>query len=125
MQTQNNLIHVGRTSRGYVYLRKLGELEYRWFEEDNATDVVAPHAEEAIRLGFRKWDLRLIHCGFRYTLPERDEHGINALFYQMGASYESMNGVYFEEELGFNCIVHNPSDEARHLWNKLKSAGKL
>lgn len=125
--TRNKLIHVGRKGKKNLYLRQLGTLHFAWFEEDDTpAGVEAPHAEEAIRLAFKKWrGLHLLNCGFRYTLPERDEHGINALFHQMGASYESMNGVYFEEELGYNCIVQNASDEARELWRKLKEAGKL
>lgn len=98
---------------------------FAWFLDEAPTGVEAPHVEEAIRLAVKKWKLNLVNCGFRYMLPERDEHGINALFHQMGASYESMNGVYFEEELGYNCIVQNASDEARQLWRELKAAGKL
>ena len=66
-----------------------------------------------------------MHCGFRYTLPERDEHGLNALFNQMVASYSSSNGVYFEQELGHPCIVQNASIQARLLWKKLKQANRL
>lgn len=113
----------------YLYLRQLGDFHFAWFEDDEEpTEVEAPHAEEAIRLAVKKWKemgFNLLNCGFRYTLPERDEHGINALFHQMGASHESMNGVYFEEELGYNCFVQNASIEALDLYKKLKEMGKL
>lgn len=135
MQTQNKLIHIGlfHPPGGgirYTYLRKLADFHYMWFEgnEETESGLTAPHVEEAIRLAHRKWKMngfRLLHCGFRYALPERDEHGINALFCQMGASYDSMNGVYFEEELGYNCHVQNASEEALTLWRALKAKGKV
>lgn len=128
------LIHVGLIIPfSYLFLREKGKHEYAWFEvlangEEMETEVKAPHIEEAIRLAnrhFKEKSFRTLHCGFRYTLPERDEHGINALFHQMGASFESMTGVYFEEELGYNCIVQNASKEALDLWRKLKALGKI
>lgn len=129
MQTQNKLIHVGLIDgTRYVYLRKMGDLHYVWHEEEKASEISAPHVEEAIRLANRQWKkrgFRMLNCGFRYSLPERDEHGINALFCQMGASYDSMNGVYFEEELGYNCHVQNASEVALTLWRKLKANGKV
>ncbi len=129
MPTQNKLIHIGRIQKRYLFLRQTGKFQYAWFEADGKeAGVEAAHVEEALRLAVRQWKgmgFHFIHCGFRYMLPERDEHGINALFHQMGASYESMNGVYFEEELGYNCIVQNASDDARRLWSELKASGKL
>jgi len=93
--------------------------------EDNAgeqaTTVSGETVEEAMRLAARHWQkdsFTTVICGFRYTLPERDEHGINALFHQMVASYSSMNGVYYDEELGNNCFVQNASDEAIRLWKR-------
>lgn len=128
MPTLNKLIHIGRIGRRYLFLRQ-ADKHFAWFEADGQeTKVEAPHVEEALRLAVRQWkDLgfRFVNCGFRYMLPERDEHGINALFHQMGAAYESMNGVYFEEELGYNCTVQNASDEARRLWSSLKASGRL
>lgn len=126
------LIHVAciQTSNGFSYLllRKIEPNRYVWFKEDRPgqetiTSVEGSNSEEAIRLARQFWKqdfFRTLQCGFRYTLPERDEHGYNALFHQMGASYSSMNGVYFDEELGCNCIVHNASNEARNLWQKLQ-----
>lgn len=128
-----NLIHVGRIAASgeqgkYLYLRKINPHSYSWFEEsEKETSVNAFTIEEALRLANRTWKsayFRMVNCGFRYTLPERDEHGINALFYQMVASYTSFNGIYFDEEIGCNCFVQFASDEAKYLWKLLKANEK-
>ena len=115
-----------------TFLRKVDPHTFSWFiadittKNETPTAVSADNIEEAIRLGNRTWKIdnfRTLNCGFRYTLPERDEHGTNALFHQMVASYTSPNGVYYDQELGANCIVHNASIEARTLWNTLRSNG--
>lgn len=128
------LIHLGRIEGNnpipiYLLLRQIGTYHYAWFinnhdGNESETPVWGPTAEEAIRMAYKHWKIdnfRPVNCGFRYTLPERDEHGTNALFYQMVASYSSMNGMYFDEELGSHCIVHNASLEAREIWKKLIS----
>lgn len=132
----NKLIHVARTftEQGYRYLflRKLAHA-FAWFQEvdennERQTEIEAPTIEEALRLAVKKWKLdsfRYVICGFRYTLPERDEHGINALFHQMVASYSSSNGIYYDEELGNNCTVQNASQEAYHLWQRLRQQQRL
>jgi hypothetical protein len=132
MNKLNNLIHIGKkiSSHGrwqLVFLRKVSTHAYKWFEEEKEgsekdTQIEASSMEEAIRIAYINWpeeDFSLINCGFRYMLPERDEHGINALFYQMVSSYSSLTGVYFDEILGNNCFVQNASSEARVLWKKL------
>jgi len=111
-----------------LYLRRHEEYHYHWLEVNDQgieilTDVKASNVEEAIRLARRKWGLkgfRTLNCGFRYSLPERDEHGINALYHQMAASYAASNGIYFDEEVGHNCIVHNASLEARAMADLLE-----
>lgn len=137
METKNfKLIHVGKiqTSDGFehLYLRKKNDNEFRWYEfknqEEKETEVSSINIEEAMRLAFRYWKSHFFHplnCGFRYTLPERDEHGINALFHQMVSSYSSMNGIYYDEELGSNCFVQNASIEARGLWQTLKKENRI
>ncbi|MEI8125171.1 MAG: hypothetical protein WCG42_05410 [Parachlamydiaceae bacterium] len=123
------LIHAARCfvngSWHYLFLRKESDNSFVWSMEDNAgeqaTTVSGETVEEAMRLAARHWQkdsFTTVICGFRYTLPERDEHGINALFHQMVASYSSMNGVYYDEELGNNCFVQNASDEAIRLWKR-------
>jgi len=111
----------------YLFLRKNGEGHFTWHQElqsqhEEETPVSGHTIEEALRLAVRQWkeqSFRTLQCGFRYTLPERDEHGINALFHQMVASYSSSNGIYYDEELGNNCFVQNASDEAQKLWKRL------
>lgn len=137
-KTTLKLYHVGRivppkSIARYVFLRKKDEFTFTWFEDkgsepEQESPVSAVNVEEAMRLAFRYWkhdDFLPLICGFRYTLPERDEHGINAYFHQMVSSYSSMNGVYYDEELGNNCYVQNASIEARNLWQKLKSENRL
>lgn len=117
----------------YLYLRKNSPHLFTWFKDaDNNTEteesVSSPSVEEAIRLARLHWKedhFRTLGCGMRYTLPERDEHGINALFHQMAASYSSPNGIYFDEELGNNCFVNFASQEARDLWQQLKKQSRL
>lgn len=132
------LIHAGKFfgSDGiwrYLFLRRLSDVRYTWFEEspsgeETETQIEANTPEEAIRLAVRQWKplyYTNLNCGFRYTLPERDEHGSNAYFHQMASSYASMNGVYYDEELGNNCFVQNSSDEALKLWQRLKRSNSL
>lgn len=116
-----------------LLLRQKELIHYAWYEEtsDNQeveTEVTAPTVEEALRIARQHWKLngfRTLICGFRYTLPERDEHGMNALFHQMVASYSSSNGVYFDDELGHNCFVQAASIEARELWQNLKCQNRI
>lgn len=132
------LIHIGRiiASDGrarYVFLRKQLPEGFLWYEcitptTEVETSVVGPTIEEAIRLGIRQWSkqaYRNVMCGIRYMLPERDEHGSNALFWQMAASQNTMNGVYYDDELGNNCTVQNASIEAFNLWQRLKKEDRL
>ena len=116
----------------FLFLRKKSADHFCWYEEQNdtekETEVSGPTIEEALRLAARyrkRHSFRTVICGFRYTLPERDEHGINALFHQMAGSYSSMNGVYYDDELGNNCFVQNASNEAYQLWQRLKTQKRL
>jgi len=126
-----NLIHIGRIALKkpaghYLLLRKKGSNQYTWhegLEQEMETGLSGITLADALEKAGRHWKdegFRFVNCGFRYTLPERDEHGLNALFWQMVASYNSPNGVYFDEEIGCNCIVQNASEEARYLWKQLK-----
>jgi hypothetical protein len=137
-QKLGKLIHIARivASNGrirYIYLRKSEPEGYRWYEgvddsTEEETPVAGPTIEETIRLAVKHWNkqaYRNVNCGFRYTLPERDEHGINAYFVQMASSQSSMNGVYYDEELGNNCYVQNASIESFNLWQRLKKEDRL
>lgn len=121
------LIHVSRILTpasplpAYLFLRKQGDNHFVWYEEEE-TGIVGSTISEAIQNARRNWSaysFRTVNCGFRYTLPERDEHGCNALFCQMAESYRSSNGVYFDEELGHNCFVSFASQEALSLLTHL------
>lgn len=137
-ETLPKLIHVARIQppkRGiqYLFLRKKDAHHYVWFQEneqgrEEESGVQASTIEEAIRLASHHWKhqaLRMVNCGFRYTLPERDEHGYNALFHQMALSYSSGNGIYFDEETGNNCFINFASDEAKNLLADLKKNKRL
>lgn len=53
--------------------------------------------QQAIFFGYRYWkedSLSILHCGFRYLLPQGDKVGTNALFWQIAASCASHNGNY-------------------------------
>lgn len=122
------IIHFVKEPPSYLFLRQLAPSHYQWFKEripgeEIATEIGAASVEKALQKARKHWkeaSFRTLMCGFRYTLPERDEHGNNALFYQMGASYDSSNGVYFDEERGNNCVVSFASQEARNLWKRLQ-----
>jgi len=132
------LIHIAKIypSKGdplYLFLRKESPTLYIWFLENHdktetQTSIIANNPEEAVRLAKKEWksqEFALMECGFRYTLAERDEHGMNALFHQMAASYDSMNGVYFDEDLGNNCFVQAAPPLSQKVWRQLKNEGRL
>lgn len=134
---KSKLVHIAKFfgDQGWqlVFLRQTAPHLFQWHYvdanlEENISEVSADSTQEAMRLGFRQWKSQFfkpLGCGFRYNLPERDEHGINALFHQMVASLSSFNGVYYDEELGHMCFVQNASLEARQLWQRLSKSGKL
>lgn len=133
----NKLIHVGRIQPHgsdvvYLFLRQF-EDRYIWMEdnskgEEKEISIPSFSIADALFMANKTWKpvfFRTVNCGFRYTLPERDEHGLNALFHEMAASYSSMNGQYFDEDLGHMCIVHNASEESRTLLERLKAQNRL
>lgn len=136
-QNKSPLIHAARIrdSHGHklLFLRRLEPYRFIWFCETSPaneveTSVWGGTSEEALLAAYQLWkydEFKPLHCGFRYTLPERDEVGTNALFCQMSASYQSMTGAYFDEEVGANCIVYLASQEARQLLKRLKEAGEV
>lgn len=141
IQSSNaKLIHVGKIEakdpRGlYLFLRQISSEQFVWYQEiahgesqEIQTEISGLTINEALHKARRHWrheSFRTLNCGFRYSLPERDEHGCNALFHQMVASYSSSNGIYFDDDLGHNCIIHFASQEAWILWQKLKNANRL
>lgn len=119
-------LNTGKGKKAYLYLRKVDSKTFRWFLEDTETFVEAPDPEEAIRLAYREWpDLKLLGCGYFFTLPERDEHGTPALFSQMAKSLESSNGIFFDEERGYNGIVNQIPLETAKIYKDLKAKNLL
>ena len=115
-----------------LLLRKLNEHTFKWFidleNEEKPTEIEHALIPKAIQKAyhiFRINSFRLVNSGFRYSLPERDEHGINATFHEMIRSYSSSNGIYFDQELGHNFYVQNASIESRDLFAHYKKMGKL
>ncbi|HRD55441.1 MAG TPA: hypothetical protein PLC42_03490 [Parachlamydiaceae bacterium] len=132
----NRLIHIGilkkKGKEHYCFLREQNPILYEWKEEENGNEkslnLFGSSIEEAIfkiRRAFDSQEFCFLDCGFRYTLPERDEHGINALFFQMKESYNASNGVYFDEILGNNCHVQFASLDALKLLKKLQLENRL
>lgn len=117
----------------YLFLRQIEPYRYLWYIEDRPgveleTDIWGGTTEDALAAAYRAWkvnEFAPLNCGFRYTLPERDEIGTNALFHQMAASYSSMSGIYFDEELSSNCIVQFASTEARNLWKRVQNNASI
>lgn len=102
----NDVMVVGRRGRDLFFLRKQEPKCFTWYSNESPTEVGAESLEEAIRLAYQTWKgFTPLPCGHVFTLPERDEHGNDALFYQMAKSLASPSGIYFDEELGHNCIV--------------------
>ena len=121
-----HIARLGNRSQGYLFLQEETRNHYRWYQNGETTEIEGYTIAEALQHAHRHWrheGITMIGCGFRYTLPERDEHGDNALFHQMVASYNSPNGVYFDEELGHNCYVQNASEEALALLRQLQEEG--
>lgn len=111
-------VNLPREGWVYLYLKHIDE-SYVWFlPSGERTEVSASTVSEAMRLARRAWNLQsfdTVHCGYRFTLPERDEIGNNALFKHLRASYNSFNGQYADDELGHTCIVREASQEALNL----------
>lgn len=94
----------------------------RSFDKEEATTCKAATIPLAIAAASRFWHheaFHLLHCGFRYTLPERDEVGCNAFFWQMAKSYSVPNGRYFDPEVGHLCYVDLASQEALSIWRTI------
>lgn len=122
--------HVGFIfPRRYLFLKKLDSSLFQWFkttpslDEEEETPCLGKTPAEAIFSAYANWKdayFRPLHCGFRYSLPERDEVGCKAFFWEMAKSYSSLNGRYFDEELGHFCYVDFASQEALSIWRKLR-----
>lgn len=129
----NTIIHVAKAGSQILLLRKVSDHHFQWYEDTSKGEAETPFygtsPREALALAKREWKastfFRFVHCGKRFTLPERDEHGENALFHQMVQSLESINGTYLDEELGHACIVEDISIEARELYRLYRKQERL
>ena len=138
----NPLTHIAKINSSdgkdcYIFLRKNAEDCFAWYSEDKkgnetALDLEGATAEKAIQTAahhFKLNDFRPVDCGFRYVLHPRDEHGINAMFHQMVASYgevaRAIDGAYHDEGNGQECYVDFASDEALDLWRQLETEDRL
>lgn len=91
---------------------------FRWYLDNQPTEIAASTAEEAAkraRQQYKEEHFRVYSCGNKFTLPERDEHGTPADYQEMVKSLRSMNGVFFDEKLGHNCIVREIPSEMMRL----------
>ena len=121
------LIHLAESDLGWLYLRETSPGRYQWFEEAKPLELEASSTEEAFRIAYNRFKhhhFESLLVGYKFTLPERDEHGAPALFIDMARSLEAANGQYFDPETGHNFIVHQIPMRARELYKQLKLSGK-
>ena len=129
----SNLIHLahyqGPHGHKVLLLLRKEEERFRWYQQggngEQPLGLEGATAEEAILKAserFRNEGFRPVECGIRFSAVERDEHGMNALYCQMVASYSSghIDGVYFDEQVGHDCYVQQASEEALQLWKELE-----
>lgn len=113
------IIHAAKLGDGSLIT--LNEIEpglYGWFIQKTSLNLEAKSIEEAFRLARKSLKFRgfePINCGYKFTLPERDEHGKEALYIDMVRSLASPNGVFFDETLGHNVVVHQIPLNSRDL----------
>lgn len=123
-----DIVHIGRIfSEGlenYLFLKRCPSKQFQWVRQEDPISQEFESLDRAFEFGWKEWkDNRFspLACGYRFTLPERDEHGTPALFEEMAKSLNSMNGVFFHESLGHNCIVNQIPIKARRLYETIKS----
>lgn len=108
---KDNLYWIASLENGgkkWLTLHKEEDGLFRWYLDNMPTDIANTSAEASVkeaRKRYREEHLKIHSCGNKFTLPERDEHGTPANFQEMVKSLRSMNGVFFDDQLGHNCIV--------------------
>lgn len=111
----------------YLFLRQLPNKRFCWFEErtkgrEVATPLQASSLHEALHRGKQHWKkahFQLVQCGFRFSLPERDEIGRPAFFSEMVLSYSSPTGSYSDPESGQPYEVTQAAQKSLHLMKLL------
>lgn len=110
MPIKENIIHLAQVFNGRPRVLYLVKEEgcFRWYDGESPTELSAESLPEALRLAGKQYALqnfRMVHCGTKFTLPERDEHGAPATYQEMMKSLQSSNGVFQDEASGHACIV--------------------
>jgi hypothetical protein len=101
-------------------LIKLIENENKQFIWENISEPF-PTLESAMKWGWKNIEGFIpLNCGYKFVLPERDEHGKEAFFIDAVRSLNSMNGIFFDETLGHNVIVHQIPEKTKILARTLK-----
>jgi len=98
------------------------ENAFRWFKANTSLPLAAKTISQAVyqaRRSFRLSAFRLLDCGKLFTLPERDEHGAFANFFEFSQAMAAPNYTYFDKERGHLCQVKEFSQEAVLVYNKL------
>lgn len=112
----------------YLFLQR-SDSSFHWlkmnpsFDEGIETPCQGETLARAIQAAYKMWQadfFTLLNCGFRYSLPVRDQTGCSAFFWQMAKSYSTPNGHYFDEEAGHLCFVDFASTEALAIWRKIR-----
>ena len=110
MPLKENIIHLAQVFNGKVRFLYLVKEEgcLRWYDGESPTELIAGSLSEALRIAGKLYALQhfqVVHCGNKFTLPERDEHGTPATYQEMMKSLQSSNGVFQDEASGHACIV--------------------
>lgn len=113
------IIHIAKLDRDKIItLQELTPGLFDWFDQDKSLNLSSSSIEEAFKKGRKELKARgfsPIHCGYKFTLPERDEHGKEALYIDMMKSLASPNGIFFDETMGHNAVVHQIPSYVRNL----------
>lgn len=116
-----SLVHVANVGSETLFLRKSAEGQFQWMNQENPVSGEFDSLEKALEYAWRQEGFTPMACGYKFTLPERDEHGTPALFEEMAKSLNSMTGIYFDEREGHNCIVNQIPSNTRRFFEHLKS----
>ena len=101
------IIHKALVNNKWIDLVEIEPGKYGWYEGEHSLDLNAASIPLAFVIARKAYpDFNPIAAGYKYTLPERDEHGKEALYCEAVKSLESSNGVFFDEKAGHNVVVH-------------------
>lgn len=101
-------VHLAKGSSGDYVLREETPGNFQWFLHGKAVGVNCSSLKDSLKSGFKSFkndQFRPLHCGTKFSLPERDEHGEPAIFSELVRSLASSNGQYYDPLYGQNFIV--------------------